>query len=204
MRSIYFYSRTFPRFQVWRQILLHIICMRSFGGVKMTYFEDTSMLMSQQKVAPVTSCDDASKQMQIWDIFCGIFIEYSLVHLTIFEVQVLIEELSIIRSSIYEQDQHQPSSPVAFLRLIQTGFNQIFCQSRQRRHRALWVEFEWIHWALATRNFRHVSVVIPESLTPSTPPPLSLVLCHHWWYLCINPRPIRTDIPQTSSSGHGA
>ena len=102
------------------------------GGVTLTFFADTSLIMGKQKVAPVAGWDKASSQLEAWAVFYTVLLGDDGAHPATYEMFLLLEETSRVSPRLRAQACHQPNSPAALLRLIQQEFNESFLQAFER------------------------------------------------------------------------
>ena len=52
------------------------------GGGTVTSFAETSLLMGEHKVAPITGWYEAESQLEAWSVFCMVFLGDNGVHTT--------------------------------------------------------------------------------------------------------------------------
>ena len=110
-------------------------CDAILGGGTLTSFADTSLLMGKQKVAPITSWDEAESQLVAWAVCCTLFLGYDGVHPTTYKIFLLLEVTYGASLRLREQAHQQPNFPAAFLHIIQQEFNESFRQDLERRQR---------------------------------------------------------------------
>ena len=61
------------------------------GSGALTSFADTSLLLAKQKVEPVTSWEAAEKQLDVWGVFCHVFLGDTSAHPATYEVYTLVK-----------------------------------------------------------------------------------------------------------------
>ena len=86
-----------------------------------------------------------------------------------YEVYTLVNETAHIGARLRAQTQRQPTLPVALLHLLQTDFNEIFCQALERWQRVRWTYFERLRRDLVNGNFRPDITIFPGASTPQFP-----------------------------------
>ena len=62
------------------------------GGVTLTSFADTSLLMGEQKVAPIAEWDEAESQIEAWAVFCTFFLGDNKVSPAAYKMLILLED----------------------------------------------------------------------------------------------------------------
>ena len=73
--------------------------------------------------------------MEEWAVFYAIFLGDDGRHPETFKMFSLVEEMADASPRLCAQARQTPSFPAALLNLIQTEFNEIFCQALERRQR---------------------------------------------------------------------
>ena len=144
------------------------------GGGELTPFSETILLMERQNVVPITGWEAAAKQLEAWGVICAIFLGDTYVHPDTYEVLSLPKEATGVVARLWAQARSQTTSPTALLSLIQTEFNESFCQALERQQRVRWPEFNQPWQVLATRNFRPDNAALPGSFAPLPPQPASV------------------------------
>ena len=132
----------------------------------MTSFADTSLLMGNQKVAPITGWEKSASHMKAWAVFCTVFLGNKAKHPATFEMFLLINETSGVSLRLRRQARQQSAFPTTLLRLIHQEFDESFHQEMERRQRVWWTYIEGLRQALATGNFRPKLVALPGGLAP--------------------------------------
>ena len=62
------------------------------GGDALTSFADTSLLLTKQRIEPLTIWEAAENQLEAWGVFCHVFLGDTVVHPATYEVYTLVEE----------------------------------------------------------------------------------------------------------------
>ena len=107
-------------------------------------------------------------------MFCMVFLGDDRVHPTTYEMFLLLEETSEVRTRLREQACQQPTFPVTLLCLIHQEPNESFRQALEMQQRVRCSNSESLRRALLTGNFRSELVALPGGLTPPDcpqPPP---------------------------------
>ena len=89
------------------------------GGGTLTSFTYKNLLMVNQKVAPIVGWEKAASQLEVWPVFCTVFLEYDRAHPAIYKMFLLLEDSSGVRQRLRTQARHQPTFPAVLLCLIQ-------------------------------------------------------------------------------------
>ena len=103
------------------------------GGVTLTSFVDTSLLMGEQKVAPIAEWDEAESQIESWAVFCTLFLGDNKVNPATYKMLILLENTSGVRPRMRAQSHQNTTIPTALFRLKQKEFNESFRQTLERR-----------------------------------------------------------------------
>ena len=61
------------------------------GGGTLNYFVESSLLMGEQKVAPIMGWDEALSQLEAWEVSCTVFLGDDRVHPATYEMLLLLE-----------------------------------------------------------------------------------------------------------------
>ena len=96
------------------------------GSGALTPFSETSLLLVKHKVDPVRIWEDADKKLEVWGVFCHIFLGDVAVHPATYKVCTLVKDTAHVSARLRAQTQSQPASPVALLCLLHTKFNERF------------------------------------------------------------------------------
>ena len=141
------------------------------GNGTLTSFADTSLLMGKQKVYPIAGWDEAASQLEAWAVFCMVFLGGDGVHLTTYDMFLLVEETSGVSLRMQAQACQHPTFPVALLFLIHQEFNGSFRKVLERWQRLRWPNFVSLRRTLAKGNFRTELVYLPGGIAPPEQPP---------------------------------
>ena len=136
------------------------------GGGTVTFFAGTSLLMGNQKVAPIAGWDEAASQLEAWDVFCMFSLGDDGVHPATYEMFLLLEETSGVSPRLRAQACQQLAFTAALLRLIQQEFDESLHQVLEMWQRVQWLNLESLRRDLATVNFRLELVALPGGLAP--------------------------------------
>ena len=136
------------------------------GGGTLTSFEDKILLLTNQKVKPVTSWEAMEKKLEAWGVFCCDFLGDTSVHPATYEVCSLLKETAYVKAQLRDQIHRQPTLTIALLLLLQSEFNESFLQALERRQRVHWPTFERLGQDLAMGNFCLDNVALPGAFTP--------------------------------------
>ena len=71
-----------------------------------------------------------------------------------YKVPGILGETTWVGARLRAQSHRQPTFPTALLRMIQTEFNESFCQALEHHQRVRWLEFDQLRSSLDTVNFR--------------------------------------------------
>ena len=132
------------------------------GGGTFTYFSDTSLLMGKQKVTLIAGWYEAASQLDLWAVFCMVFLVDEEKHPATFEMFLLIEETSSVSMRLLTQERKHPTFTAAFLHLIQQEFNDSFRQVLERPQRFRLPDFEGLRRALTKGSLRPDLVALPR------------------------------------------
>ena len=126
--------------------------------------------MGKQKFAPIAGWEKAASQLEAWAVFCTVFMGDYWVHPSTYKLFLLLKDISRVSPSLRPQALQKPTFPAILLSLIQQEFNESFGQALERRQRVQCPNFERLHRALATGNFRPDIVALPGRLAPTEHP----------------------------------
>ena len=124
------------------------------GDRNLTSFAETSLMMGNQKVVPITGWDKGASQLEAWAVFCTVFLGDETKHPMTHKMFLLIEETSGVSLRLQAQARQQPTFPAALLYLIQKDFNESLWQALDMWQRVQWKDFESLRRFLKTGNFR--------------------------------------------------
>ena len=99
----------------------------------MTSFADTTLLMGEQKVAPIAEWDEAESQIEAWAVFCTLFLGDNKVNPAAYKMLILMEDTSGVIPRMRAQSHPKTTIPTALFRLIQKEFNESFRQTLEGR-----------------------------------------------------------------------
>ena len=88
---------------------------RNLGGQNFNFLWNTSLLIGNQKVTPITGWDEAASQLKAWAVFFTVFLGDEGVHPTTHKMFLLLEETSGVRPRLRAQFRQQPTFPAALL-----------------------------------------------------------------------------------------
>ena len=135
------------------------------GGGALTFIAYTSLMLVKQKAEPLTSWEEAEKQLESWGVFCHVFLGDADVHPTTYKLYTLIEETAYVGARLWDQIQNHPSLPVSLLHFLHKEFNESFMQALERQQQVRWPDFELLRRELATGNFRPDNIDPPGGFT---------------------------------------
>ena len=98
------------------------------GGGSLKSFAETILLLEMQRVEKVTRWEAVEKQIEAWGVLCHVLLAETAVHPATYELCSLVEETAYVGASIIAQTHWQMTLPVAHLHLLQTVFNESYCQ----------------------------------------------------------------------------
>ena len=114
--------------------------------------------MKQECIPPIVGWEAAAKMLQQWLVIVTFLLGPKERHPALFELATLLEAAEEVNSRLRAKAAVQKDMPAALIRLIQTDFNETFCQVFTSHLPVCWPHFTPLIRTLTTGHF-HPDIV---------------------------------------------
>ena len=135
----------------------------------MTSYANVEALMKQQRIPPIVGWEAAEKILEQWLIVVTVLLGPQECHPAVFELATLLAAAEEVNPRLRGQAAVQQDMPAALVQIIQSEFNESFCQAFTRHLPVRCPHFTPLIRTLITGHFHPGTFTMPGGFQYSLP-----------------------------------